>query len=220
MKKKATRFYDINVRKDEFKKTVYNWKDRQGDKTLRLDYPLDENSLVFDIGGYAGDFAADIFCKYNCNVYVFEPVSVFYEKIKTRFSNNSKVKVFNVGLSGESTSSTISINGTSSSLFKASDTMQGTQKIKLVSIADFIQEHGIEKIDLMKINIEGGEYPLLEALTENNLINFSRYYQIQFHNFISDAKVKREDIRTDLRKTHRLLWDYPFVWESWEKIAN
>ena len=212
------RFNDIYITKDEFMKNIYKWQDNKGDQTLRLDYPLDENSLVFDVGGYIGSFAADIFCKYNCNIYIFEPVTEFYEKVKDRFSNNPKVNVFHAGLSDISSTAKMAVNGTSSSVFKTNS--ENTEEIKLISLVDFIKDHGIKEIDLMKINIEGGEYLLLDSLIKNNLLDITRYYQIQFHNFIPDAKEKRKNIRTELSKTHRLLWDYPFVWESWERNEN
>jgi len=217
IRRRLKRYNDIHIKKDEFMKNIYKWQDDKGDQSLRLAYPLDENSLVFDVGGYIGNFAADIFCKYNCNIYIFEPVTELYEKIKVRFGNNPKVKVFHAGLSDISSTATISVSGTSSSIFKKnSDEMEKSQEIKLISVVDFIKNHGIKEIDLMKINIEGGEYSLLESLIKHNLLDITRYYQIQFHNFIPDAKEKRENIRTELSKTHRLLWDYPFVWESWE----
>ena len=65
------RLYYVNVRKDEFMRQIYKWKDDNGDKTLRLDYPLNEHSIVVDAGGYLGDFAADICCKYNPYIYIF-----------------------------------------------------------------------------------------------------------------------------------------------------
>ena len=40
---------------------VARWFKDKGDQTLRLDFPLlDSNSIVFDVGGYAGDFANKI----------------------------------------------------------------------------------------------------------------------------------------------------------------
>lgn len=217
-RRRLKRYNDIHIKKDEFMKNIYKWQDDRGDQTLRLSYPLNENSLVFDVGGYIGSFAADIFCKYNCNIYIFEPVTESYEKIKVRFSNNLKVKVFHAGLSDRSSTAKISVNGTSSSVFKTNS--ENTEEIKLISVVDFIKDHVIKEIDLMKINIEGGEYFLLDSLIEHNLLDITRSYQIQFHKFIPDAKEKRGNIRAELSKTHRLLWDYPFVWESWEKNEN
>ena len=39
--------------------------------------------------------------------------------------------------------------------------------------------------------------------------------QIQFHNFVEQAKNRREEIRSQLENTHIEAWNYTFVWESW-----
>lgn len=50
------RFYKVYILRDEFTIEVVRWFQDQGDKTLRLNYSdLNENSIVFDIGGYLGD---------------------------------------------------------------------------------------------------------------------------------------------------------------------
>ena len=70
------------------------WFEINGDLTLRLDYELNENSIIFDIGGYKGDFARDIFCKYSCFIYIFEPIKEYHDIIINKFKNNKKVKVY------------------------------------------------------------------------------------------------------------------------------
>jgi len=76
------------------KNTPYkNWLIVKGDETLRLNYPLSRNSIVFDLGGYKGQWASDVYSRYLCTIYVFEPVKEFFEKIKDKFSKNSKIKV-------------------------------------------------------------------------------------------------------------------------------
>ena len=69
------------------------WFSDNGDKTLRLDYELNNDSIVFDLGGYEGQWASDIFSKYWCFIYVFEPVEKFFNKIEQRFSKNEKIFV-------------------------------------------------------------------------------------------------------------------------------
>lgn len=71
-------------------------------------------------------------------------------------------------------------------------------------------------IDLVKIDIEGGEYDVLPQLIETGLISRIRFLQIQFHRFVDGAVQKRENLREHLRKTHTESWCYPFIWESWE----
>ena len=75
------------------------WLADNGDYTLRLNYPLNSDSVVVDLGGYRGDFANNIHNKFNCNVYVFEPFKDFYNVIEGRFKSNEKIKVFNYGIS-------------------------------------------------------------------------------------------------------------------------
>ena len=57
----------------------------KGDDTLRLNYNLDKDSIVIDAGGYKGWFAENIYNKYKCNVYVFEPVKEYYDLIVNKF---------------------------------------------------------------------------------------------------------------------------------------
>ena len=52
------------------------WLAVEGDATLRVDYDLDQDSLVFDLGGFTGQWASDIFGRYAepwevANVIVF-----------------------------------------------------------------------------------------------------------------------------------------------------
>ena len=74
----------------------------------------------------------------------------------------------------------------------------------------------ITNINLLKINIEGGEFPLLFELIKNNKIKNIKNLQIQFHNFVPNAKILREEIRSVLNQTHHLTYDYYFIWENWQ----
>lgn len=87
--------------------------------------------------------------------------------------------------------------------------------IKLVKAADFLKENNIKTIDLMKINIEGGEYALLEHLIEAGHIKEIKNIQIQFHDFVPDADKRMCKIQSGLEETHFLTYQYRFVWENW-----
>src|SRR5947207_3683633 len=78
-----------------------SWFKSQGDKTYRLDYDLSEQSVVFDLGGFEGQWTSDIFAMYTPRVYVFEPVLSFFAKIQHRFRHNQKITVHPLGLTKE-----------------------------------------------------------------------------------------------------------------------
>jgi FkbM family methyltransferase len=191
---------------------VIPWFQNNGDKTHRLDYELDNNSIVWDLGGYEGQWAADIFCRYGCRVEIFEPVPDYVQKIQQRFANNLKVSVHPFGLAEKDSKEKLSLSADRSSLFTSSENLI---EIDLVEAAKFIFHNQTQSIDLMKINIEGGEYILLEHLIEKDLISKIKNIQIQFHDFIPDALSRMKSIQQNLKKTHYLTYQYEFVWENW-----
>ncbi len=212
--RKALTLFRREVLRDPFLLEVKHWFRDDGDNTLRLDYALDENSVVWDLGGYQGDFAAQIHQRYKCDVFVFEPVSAFYAKCASRFSGDDKIHCLKFGLSDKAGWFEISDSGDASS-FVRGNANDGSELAELRPVAEMFEELGVSRVDLLKINIEGGEYEVLPALIETSLINRVRFIQIQFHEFIPGAREKRDAIRAALGRTHVEMWNYPFVWESW-----
>jgi FkbM family methyltransferase len=194
--------------------SLQKWFGDNGDKTHRLNYELNENSLVFDLGGFEGGWSYDIVQKFNCNVYVFEPVKIYYEKIVDRFKDNIKVRVFNIGLSNKNEFVDIFYNGDSSSMVFKTSTVE---KIKIKNICDFLDDNNINKIDLIKINIEGAEFDLLDEVIERGYQTKFDNIQVQFHKMFNDCYERRDAIRKKLSETHHLTYDYKFVWENWKK---
>lgn len=194
-------------------KRVIPWFKDNGDKTLRLNYDeLGVNSLVFDLGGYEGQWASDIYSKYRCRIFVFEPYQVYADNIKKRFSKNSNIRLFEIGLSAKSEERDLIISDDASSMYKA----EGSKvRIKMQKTSEFFAAHQIDLIDLMKINIEGGEYDLLDHLISSNLVSRIKNIQVQFHDFIPDANSRMKNIQNELAKTHELTYQYKFVWENW-----
>ena len=193
-------------------KVIDEWWAQNGDKTHRLDYPLKEDSLVFDLGGYEGQWASDIFARYQCNIHIFEPVKEYFENIEKRFKENDRIVAHDIGLGSKTKDETITIDADSSSIFKSGS---NGQKIRLVSADEYFKVNGIEKIDLMKINIEGGEYDLLEHLVQYEHVKKIENIQVQFHEFVPDAKLRMNKIKRNLENTHYLTYEYHFVWENW-----
>jgi len=188
------------------------WWSIDGDKTLRLAYDLTPDSLVFDLGGYEGQWASDIFAMYGCLIHIFEPVPSYAEKISQRFARNPRIQTHPFGLAAKTGQEQISIDGVASSTFKS-----GGQSvtINLVRIMDFLRENNIASIDLMKINIEGAEYEILDQLIAEGYIAHIRDLQIQFHDFVPDAQARMEAIQQKLAATHQPTYQYPFVWDNW-----
>jgi FkbM family methyltransferase len=145
---------------------------------------------------------------------VFEPVSGYAESIRKRFRLNAQIETFEFGLGASTRDDTIFIRGAGSSTFgKKAD----AETIRIVDVADWFAEKAISNVDLMKINIEGGEFELLERMLEAGLTRLVRDFQIQFHNIAFDATARMERIREGLSQTHTPGYQYKFVWENWTR---
>jgi FkbM family methyltransferase len=215
IKNKMISLYRQYILRDSFLLEASRWFRDKGDETLRLTYPLNRESLVFDLGGYHGDFAAAVHERYGCKVYIFEPVPSFYQKCVDRFQGNDKIVCLNYGLA--SVNGWLNINLAENASSFSSPRMKGVvQRVELRSVVECIRELNIDKIDLMKINIEGGEFDILPAIIQSGDIVRVNYLQVQFHNFIDHAVELRTAIRVQLGHTHAVMWNYDFIWESWK----
>jgi FkbM family methyltransferase len=193
---------------------IKQWFADKGDATLRLDFPLTRESIVLDVGGYEGNWAAEIYERYCCTVHIFEPVPRFAENIQKRFAPGARVFVHPYGLSDRSQQATIYLNNDGTSVHKNKGS---ACTIELRSAHEIFGELGLSIIgvDLLKINIEGCEYELLPHVINSPLIHNVRDIQVQFHDFVPEAAARMAAIQEQLSRTHELMWQYRFVWENW-----
>lgn len=179
---------------------------------LRYDYPLNKESIVFDIGGFDGMWSCKIHSKYLCDILIFEPVREFYNSIKSKFLEQDSVQIYNYGLGTKDETIGIAVTGSSTSVFNKSE---NNEQVKIKDILPKIS--GFIKIDLVKINIEGAEYDLLDYIIENGLQAKFINIQVQFHTNVIDYENRRQRIREELSKTHHLTYDFAIgLHENWE----
>ena len=213
VKQKVLLFLKIYVKNNFNMIDIWFWI--SGDNNLRINYPLNENSLVLDVGGYKGEWAKKIFTLYKSNIIIFEPVKHHFNYINEKFKNNSKIQLQNVALGASTCLKKIYLNnnGSSTNIIHSSNNFE---TISVININDFIEDNNINKVDLMKINIEGDEYELLELLINTKKIKIFSNIQVQFHHWIDNAAERREKIRSELIKTHCETYSFPFIWENWQ----
>jgi FkbM family methyltransferase len=188
------------------------WFSQKGDKTLRLDYPLTNSSIVFDLGGYEGQWTSEIYARYRCKIFVFEAFKEYADVLREQFSNNPDIAVFPFGLGAKNESQTlfVSDDGTSTS-FKSAQVSEAEFK----ELGQFLKQHHIRSVDLIKLNIEGGEFDFLEHVIEKQLTHLFRHIQVQFHSHVANAEARMTLIQQELKKTHQLTYQFPFLWENW-----
>jgi FkbM family methyltransferase len=195
-------------------RAIRSWVGRQGDHTLRLDYDIGPDALVVDVGGFRGQWASDIYARFRSRVLVFEPVPEFASQVAKRFVANDDVEVVPAGLAATSRRESMLQDQDASSAL-----LDGGLRVSvdLVAAAPYFEQRGISAIDLMKINIEGGEFELLEHLLDEGWVARIDHLQIQFHDFVPNAAARTSSIRRRLAESHHCAWSFEPFWESWSR---
>lgn len=179
----------------------------------RYDYPLDNNSVVVDIGAFNGEFTEKILRKFGCRAVVFEPTDAIETRNASRwYSGEGTAQVFKAA--AWTYDGKLKMGG--ESFWVSSKERYNYQEVDCVDIATHFP---LQQVNLCKINIEGGEYELIMHMIASGLIAQILNLQVQFHLINGeDCEVMYEIIADALSKTHRISWRCPFVWESWERV--
>jgi FkbM family methyltransferase len=211
----AIRRFPVRAADRAYRAVKQAWKDADGDHTLRLRYPLTPESVVLDVGGYRGQWASDLYAARPSRIHVFEPVPAFADGIAERFSGNPDITLHRVALGA--------VDGTLPFTEAADATGRFAPRGRALALpvraaAPYLREQGIARIDLMKLNIEGDEYDLIDHLHGEGVLADIRFIQVQFHPFVPDADARLRHAHDLLYRTHVPQYAFRYVWESWERI--
>lgn len=185
---------------------------------FRLQYPLSSESLVLDVGVYHGHFAAWYRARWDCTVLGFEPAAGFFAQSSQRFATDPRVTIHNYGLGARNGKLPLAIQSDGTSFY-----FEQASQVEAAEMRDVVEvfgELGLARVDLCKINIEGGEYELLPRMLDAGLVERVRFFQVQYHSNCGSPEgptAARDGIRERLSKTHREQWCVNGgQWESWE----
>lgn len=192
------------------------WVRDRGDLTKRLDYQLDQDALVWDVGGHEGQWASDIVGRFGCRVQVFEPAPASAEFIRWRFASNPRISVHPFALGATDAQVPLALAGDASSLL-LSPPKSGRAQIERRDVSAVWRDFGLSRLSLLKLNIEGGEYDVLGRLIACGCIGQIDHLQVQFHDFVPQAAARRRDLGAALARSHTRTWCYDFVWENWRR---
>jgi len=107
----------------------------------------------------------------GCTIYSFEPVKDTFEKLKDNVKDCEGIFTINKGLYLDNCTKQINLfnSDTHSSIYDIKGLnykVENTTEIELISGDDFINEHKIDHIDLLKLDLEGAEYDALLGFEE------------------------------------------------------
>lgn len=156
---------------------------------------------VFDVGAHKGEFTINLIKNIKFSkIYMFEPQSEIFFKLKKKFFKSNKILLHNMALSNQRKKKKLKINiKTSTSTFSSYNKqsywgkiknflLTGSNKtsfiksefVKTTTLDFFCKKNNIKNIDLLKIDTEGHELEILNG-GKFILANKVKYLIIEFH---------------------------------------
>lgn len=209
-------FFDANY----YRRSLYDFTAAtMANPHILVDADLDAQSTVLDVGAYVGDWSVKIAERYGSRIFAFEPGLVNLSFARKALEGYPRAQVLNYGLGGRDLTAKLSAAGPGSSVYAKDSPLGVAADVSIRDVAAVLDELGIEQVDLLKVNIEGGEFDLFDRLIETGWMPRIRQTMIQFHEFHPHAYRRRSAIRRRLRRTHTEVWNHPWVWEFWCRTA-
>ena len=120
-------------------------------------FEVKDDAVIFDIGAWKGDTAYFFSkkCSDNAQIYAFEPDNYAYEilqKIKNKYKLNNVI-----------TKNILFSNAEKEIDFVSMIKNTPASKKNAITIDKFVEENNIEKIDYIKMDVEGAERTILEG---------------------------------------------------------
>ena len=176
---------------------------------------LNKNDLFLDVGSFQGKVISEINSIYNCEIIGLEPELNNFKYLNEKFKNFKNIRLYNFGLSNFSGFANMSTDYGLASLSLSKNNENSSIRVEIKNVIDFINNLNLKNISVLKLNVEGSEYEILNELIESGFIKNIKILFVQFHMIDHLSKSKRIDLIQKLRKTHSKEFSYYFVWEKW-----
>ena len=149
-------------------------------------YDIQNLKTVLDIGANNGLFSRYLIEKGCENLYLFEPNGEATKNIKSILGDYQKYELIEKAVSvndGELTFYITDNNTTIGSISRehvANHAEPKEIKIPSISLKTFVNQKGIQKIDLIKMDVERAEYEIIQNLEECTAIQLKNLLRWEF----------------------------------------
>jgi FkbM family methyltransferase len=166
----------------------YRWGVDLFDDLAKL-APADTFRVVVDVGANRGDFSKLFLRHFHRSViHALEPVESTFIQLERELSSESRVRLHRIAASDETGSAFIQTfaNSEKNTLVKElMDSLvvepRGEEKIRTIRLDRFFDEIKLDRIDLLKVDVEGLELKVLQGCGRYLTPSVIRYIFFEFH---------------------------------------
>lgn len=135
--------------------------------------PLNEHSICYCVGcGEDISFDTSLIARFDCDVYGFDPTPRAVEYVKSIVGQNPKYHFYEVGLWDKEDTLKFYAPKCPSHVSHSLLNLQQTEdyiSVEVKRLSCLMGELGHKKLDLLKIDIEGAEYKVIESIIEDGI---------------------------------------------------
>jgi len=172
---------------------------------------LGPDSVIYS-GGVGKDvsFEHALVKKFNCNVVLFDPSPIGIATMKQAENNNPNFRFFPVGLAGQPGTLRLAPPFTpEGDSWFSYNSQVGTIEVPCVDLVTLMEKNGHRHVDLLKIDVEGAEYGIIDQIVRQNIP--VRQIVVEFH----DGILPGVRLRQSLSSTFKLMrHGYKFIFET------
>lgn len=145
---------------------------------------LDEGSTVVDLGAHLGEFSSELNRRFGCRCIAVEPAPDLFARIPER---PGMVRV-NAAIHDRGGTARLHYadNPEGNTLDPVLARVHGSSRsveVRAVTFDELRTDHGIDRVDLLKVDIEGAEIGLLLGISDSVLDRIDQI-TVEFHDFI------------------------------------
>ncbi|NMB54384.1 MAG: FkbM family methyltransferase [Leptolinea sp.] len=167
---------------------VWSIKESFLDDFYRLNETSPESlNVILDIGAGIGEFAIQAGSKCpHSRIYGFEPFPESFSMFQKNIDCNGLTNIYPVGAAVSSIPGNLVMDTSSGNplQYSAQNDSQTGIPVSTIVLLDFIKQHDIETVDLLKMDCEGGEFAILLPLSNQELSRFKRIV-MEYHDSIT-----------------------------------
>lgn len=136
---------------------------------FKLKKYINNSSVVFDIGANTGLFTEEILSLYpKAKLHLFEPVTEYFLQSLNKFQNNKNVTINNYALADKKDIVEMWVDrenlGWNTMVSKKRTYGMRSTNVPMDTLDNYCSKNKIDKIDLIKIDVEGAEYRVIEGM--------------------------------------------------------
>ena len=177
------------------------------------------NSLFLDFGGYLGEWTDAALASGVDEIWIFEPNPDFYKYLNGRYYANRKIKIITDVIELQSRTQIFYSDGLASSSILASSHLKidlgKSFEVICRPFTDDEVKYMKSRNVIVKMNIEGAEYQLLNYFSQIDLFGSVSRFAIQTHVLNKQTYHNLTVYYKTMSKYMKLKVSFPVIWDVW-----